>query len=137
MQHGMHALAMIDDDEVYAGLRRVMDHSNWQLHRAGSLEEVGRLLEDAQLRGQLAVALYGCKAGSLGWRDLLARLTKSGSGASVVVVDRQAGDELWKDVLSGGGFEVLRFPPDPHELFRVVTQAWRRWREAQTQSVPV
>lgn len=131
----MHALAVIDDDEVFNGVRRVMDHSKWRLHRAGSLEEVGRLLEDAQLRGQLSVALYGCKAGGLGWRDLLARLTASGSGASVVVVDRQAGDELWEDVLSGGGFEVLRFPPDPHELFRVVTQAWRRWRKAQAESV--
>ncbi len=123
MKNGMHALAVIDDDEVYEGLRRVMDHSNWHLHRAGSLEEVNRLLEDAQVRGQLAVALCGCKTGGLGWRDLLARLTNSGSGTSVVVVDRQAGDDLWKDVLSGGGFEVLRFPPDPHELFRVVTQA--------------
>ena len=32
-------------------------------------------------------------------------------------------------VLGGGGFEVLRFPPDPQELFRVITQAWRRWRQ--------
>jgi DNA-binding response OmpR family regulator len=124
----MHAVAITADDEVFAGLRNVMDHSNWHLHRAGSLEEVTRLLEDAEWRDRLSVALCGPALDGGGWRDLVARLRTSGSQASVVVVDRQAGDELWRDVLSSGGFEVLRFPPDPRELFRVVTDAWRRWR---------
>ena len=126
--HGMHALALVDD-ELYAGLERVMNHSRWHLHRAGTLEEVSHLLEDPELRNSLAVALCGSRVEGGGWRDLLARLNNSGSAASLVVVDRQAGDELWKDVLGGGGYEVLRFPPDPRELFRVVTQAWRRWHE--------
>ena len=76
------------------------------------------------------------RPGAPGWRELLTGLTTSGSGASVEVVDRQAGDGLWKDALSGGGFELLRFPPDTYELFRVVTQAWRRWRYSQTASIP-
>lgn len=124
----MHALALTDDDALYEGMRRVFDHSRWELHRAGSLEEVSRLLEDKELASRLAVALSGSKVCDGCWRDLIARLQKGGSTASVVVVDRQASDELWRDVLGGGGFEVLSFPPDPHELFRVVTQAWRRWR---------
>ncbi len=125
----MHALALTDDDSMYEGMRRVLDHSRWELHRAGSLEEVSRLLEDKQLASRLAVALSGCEVSDGSWRDLVARLKQSGSAASVVVVDRQATDDLWRDVLGGGGFEVLRFPPDPHELFRVVSQAWRQWRQ--------
>ena len=126
-REGMHALAFTDDDSVYQGMQHVLEHSRWHLHRAGSLEEVSRLLEDKELAASLAVALSGKDVAGGGWRDLLGRLRGCGSQASVVVVDRQAGDDLWKDVVNGGGFEVLQFPPDPHELFRVVTQAWRRW----------
>jgi DNA-binding NtrC family response regulator len=123
----MHALAVIDDDEVYEGVRRVMEHSNWHLHRATNLEEAMRLLEDADLRGRVSVALCAPRVCGCGWRDLKAGLTHCGCPASVVVVDRQAGADLWNEVLGGGGYEVVDYPPDPHELFRVVTQAWRRW----------
>lgn len=124
----MHALAVTDDDELFESVRRVLQHSRWQLHRAGSLEEVARLLEDQELRGKLAVALCGPKVKGGGWRDLLARLRQDGSDSSVVVVDRSDSQALWKDVLEAGGYELLRFPLDQHELFRVLTQAWRHWR---------
>jgi len=127
MSPRMHALAVTADDAVFEGMRRVMEHSRWHLHRAGSLEEVSRLLGDKELASRLSVAFSENHVGGGGWRDLRDRLRGLGSTANVVVVDRQAGDDLWQDVIEGGGFEVLRFPPDPHELFRVISQAWRNW----------
>ncbi len=125
----MHALAVTDDDELFESVRRALQHSHWQLHRAGSLEEVARLLEDEELRDKLAVALCGPQVkGGCGWHDLLTRLRQGGSNSSVVVVDRSDSQALWKDVLEAGGYELLRFPLDQHELFRVITQAWRQWR---------
>ena len=124
----MHALALTDDDELFEGMRRVLGHSRWQVHRAGNLEEAARLLEDAALRDKVAVALCGPRLADGGWRDLVEQLRGAGSSASVVVVDRGATPALWNDVLEGGGYDVLPFPLDPHELFRVMTQAWRHWR---------
>ena len=124
----MHALALTGDDELFEGVRRVLGHSRWQVHRAGNLEEASRLLDDAALRDKLAVALCGARLADGGWRDLVERLHGAGSGASVVVVDRLATPALWTDVLEGGGYDLLPFPVDPHELFRVVTQAWRHWK---------
>ena len=125
----MHTLAVTDDDELFESLHRVLGHSRWQLHRAGSLEEVARLLEDVELLGKLAVALCGPRVkDGCGWRDVLASLRQGGSDSSLVVVDRSDSQALWKDVLEAGRYELLRFPLDRHELFRVVTQAWRRWR---------
>jgi DNA-binding response OmpR family regulator len=123
----MHALALTDDEELFEGVKRVLSHSRWQVHRAANLAEAARLLAEPPLRDKIAVALCGKSLSDGGWRDLVTRLRGTGSSANVVVVDRGANDSLWKDVLDGGGYDLVPFPLDPHELFRVVTQAWRQW----------
>ena len=45
---------------------------------------------------------------------------------SVVVISRQANDDLWADVLSSGAYDVLSMPFDRRELIRVVGMAWRQ-----------
>lgn len=126
VEAGMQLLILTPDQEVYEAAARLLRHSNWTIHRARNLAEAR-----TKLASCVAVALCPerCEDGT--WKDLLAEIRSRGCPVSLVVVDRQAREELWTEVLDGGGYDVLSYPFDAHELFRIVTQGWRHWNHLQ------
>lgn len=128
---GMQMLILTPDQEIYEAAARLLQHSNWHIHRAGTLAEAKTKLSHC-----VAVALCPAEFEDGTWQTLLAEIRARGCPVSLVVVDRQAREELWTEVLDGGGYDVLSYPFDSHELFRIVTQGWRHWRHCREGRTP-
>lgn len=120
---GMQLLVLTSDQEIYDAACRLLQHSNWHVQRAHSLAEA-----KTKLCNRVAVALCTAQFEGGTWRDLLTEIRDRECPVSLVVADRQASEGLWTDVLDEGGYDVLSYPFDSHELFRIVTQGWRHWR---------
>ncbi len=63
------------------------------------------------------------------WRDLLRQLRAIPDVPYLIVTSRLADEQMWVEVLDGGGFNVLEKPFDSTELFRVVSLAWLAWND--------
>src|SRR5882757_4704846 len=101
---------------------KILQNPCWRIDQASSLEEARKRLQHQ------AASVIMCERdlpdGS--WKDLLPVLRELPDVASVVVISRHANDDLWSDVLSNGGYDVLSKPFDRRELVRVVGMAWRQ-----------
>ena len=53
----------------------------------------------------------------------------------LIVTSRLADAKLWGEVLNLGGFDVLEKPFIPAEVYRVVAEAWRRYRREEQVAV--
>lgn len=63
------------------------------------------------------------------WRDLLEDKSIAIPPPLVIVVDRNADDGMWVEVLAEGAFDLLRKPLDRAELGRVLSVAHSHLRE--------
>jgi DNA-binding NtrC family response regulator len=82
-------------------------------------------------RGRLPIVVCDRDLPDGGWRQLLEETESLPSPPKFIVFSRLADEELWMEVLSAGGHDVLRTPFDAREAYRVVrfaSEAWHlRW----------
>ena len=104
-----------------SAVRQILQNASWQIDHAASLEEAGKYLQ------QKVASVILCERDlpDGNWKDLLARTRELPLVPSVLVVSRHADDDLWADVLSSGGYDVLPKPFDRREMVRVIGMAWR------------
>ena len=62
-------------------------------------------------------------------KGMLADVVSMPDGPVLIVTSRLADDILWAEVLSMGAYDLLMKPFDATEVFRVVSLAWRHWKE--------
>lgn len=91
--------------------------------RASSVRAVLRLLK----RSQCAVILTETALEDGTWRDLLGALSPRPDAPEIVVIDRNADDALWLDVLDAGGFDLLRTPLEERDLAHAFSLAEANW----------
>jgi DNA-binding response OmpR family regulator len=101
---------------------KILQNPCWRIDQASCLDEARKRL---QYQGA-SVILCERDLPDGSWKDLLPVLRELPGVASVVVISRHANDDLWSDVLSSGGYDVLPKPFDRRELVRVVGMAWRQ-----------
>ncbi len=122
----VHVLAVLPDVEDRDRLSGIISHTKWKLDFATTFEEARAALQAAETG---AVVSECCLPGGFGWRDVL-RLTEAIENAPpVIVTDRLADERLWAEVLNERGYDVLMKPFDCDEVFRVVSHAWRSWKD--------
>lgn len=107
-------------------LTRIFAHSDWKLFGAGTLREAKDLLREEPI----SVVICEQELPDGTWKDLLEELSHAERPPHLVVTSRMADDQLWAEVLNRGGYDVLAQPFDPTEVFRVVSLAWRHWRDS-------
>jgi DNA-binding response OmpR family regulator len=105
----------------YSSVRQILQNASWQIDRATSIEEAGKYLQHKVA----SVILCERDLPDGTWKDLLAHTRELALTPSVLVVSRHADDDLWADVLSSGGYDVLPKPFDRREVVRVIGMAWR------------
>jgi DNA-binding NtrC family response regulator len=114
-------LAVITD----AGHRQLLEvslqRSQWELEFVSSIREVMRRMEED------AAPVVICDVECGDWRVLVGE----GPLPLVVVTSRLADEQLWQEVLSAGGYDVLPVPFDKRDLFRVLSVAGSHWRHRQ------
>lgn len=105
-----------------SAVRQILQNACWRIDQAANLEDAGKRLRDKVA----SVILCEKDLPDGSWKDLLPVLRELPVVPSVVVISRYADDDLWADVLSSGGYDVLSKPFDRRELVRVVGMAWRQ-----------
>lgn len=116
-------LVITGDHAAYRRLESIFGHSKWKLQRVGRPEEVSPFLEECPTP---VIITDDCS-----WRDVVASVACLGTtGPRVIVASRLADDPLWQEVLERGGYNVIRKPFEPAEVYWVVSNAWRDWRSA-------
>jgi hypothetical protein len=71
-----------------------------------------------------------------GWRDVAEASAKAGSRARLLVTSRCADESLWCEVLDEGGYDCLSKPFRSDEVFRLVSLAWRSWKDEGDRRAP-
>jgi DNA-binding NtrC family response regulator len=116
-------LVITGDNAVYRRLESIIGHSKWRIHRVRHVDEAETYISNYQT----PVVITEDSA----WREVLSRLIHVGYPAPrVVVASRMADDPFWQEVLERGGYNVIRTPFDPSEVYWVVSNAWRDWKSA-------
>jgi len=105
----------------FSSVRRIFQNACWQVDYAKNLDAAGKLLH--QKGASVVLCERDLPDGT--WKDLLPRIGELPVIPSLLVVSRHADDDLWADVLSCGGYDVLPKPFDRAEMVRVVSMAWR------------
>jgi DNA-binding NtrC family response regulator len=63
------------------------------------------------------------------WRTILDFISALPDPPLLIVASRLADERLWAEALNLGAWDVLAKPFDRQEVIRVVSSAWRHWRD--------
>lgn len=118
-------LTVSTDGSDYQMLRQIFHHQDWQIARARTCQEAGRLMAEREP----AVVICDMNLGDGCWRQLLEQAQSLEHPPMIVVVAPSADNNLWSEVLNLGGYDVLLRPFEKTEVIRVISMAWRHWRE--------
>jgi ribulose 1,5-bisphosphate carboxylase large subunit-like protein len=61
------------------------------------------------------------------WRAVVTGFAAASGGACIMLVSKVIDDYLWNELVSNGGYEVLRKPLRENEVSRAVRMAWSFW----------
>ena len=100
-------------------IRQLLQNPCWQIDYARNLDEAGKSL----LNRVASVVLCERDLPDGSWKEMLTRTRELPLIPSLLVVSRHADDNLWADVLSSGGYDVLPKPFDRRETIRVISMA--------------
>ncbi len=109
-------------DNDHRSLNSIFKRLKWQAEFAYSSEEALECL------AELGISIVICDTAAEpdGWRSAIELLHRLPKPPLVIVASRLAGDALWAEVLSHGGFDLIRKPFELSEVMWSVTSAWRR-----------
>jgi DNA-binding response OmpR family regulator len=64
------------------------------------------------------------------WREFVTCFAAASGGMCIMLVSKVIDDYLWNELVSNGGYEVLRKPLREDEVSRAVKMAWSYWTSA-------
>ena len=120
-------LAVSPDGEDLDRLRDILHGENWTVRSAASFDEAARAVE----RESPTVVACEKQLPDGDWKDLFQLVTALQDPPPVVVVSRNADENLWAEVLNLGGYDVLAKPFEYSEVSRVFAMASRYGRRAE------
>ncbi|MCS7026187.1 MAG: hypothetical protein NZV14_15410 [Bryobacteraceae bacterium] len=115
-------LASLPDSE-WELLFAVTSGEQWRALRVFSIEQILGMLQ----QWPCAVVVTAPVLSDGDWRDLLAAVSPLHLSPQIVVMDRNADDASWLDVLDAGGFDLLRPPVQERDLAHVLRLAESSW----------
>lgn len=118
-------LAISPAEHDHTCMQHILDHTSWRLWPAHSIADA---VETVKLN-HIPVVITTEQLPDGSWKDLLVRLQCLPEPPEVIVIAANACDELWSDVLWSGAYDVIPKPLNKSEVFRVVSLAWRQWRD--------
>lgn len=118
-------LAITPFPEDQRQLRSIFSGSSWELRVVRNRREAAEVLKQESV----PVAICEQILPDGGWRDVADDATRVGSRSRVIVTSRCADESLWCEVLDEGGYDCLGKPFRSDEVFRLVSLAWRSWKD--------
>ena len=80
---------------------------------------------------RVPVVLCECPLPDGNWKDMLSQLAPMTDRPRLIVFSRHADEDLWAEVLSLGGFDLLATPFRDAELVFTIGSAWLDWKGEQ------
>ena len=121
----LEVLTINNDKKDRDALRSIMvAHTNWIFRCVASLSKAMQFLE------KNLVPVIVCSKelpGGGTWKDVLAAVRRFPNPPDVVVYTARADDQLWMEVLTSGGYDLLQVPFNREEVLRVLCLASRKW----------
>ena len=109
------------DDHVF--LLDTLRH--WRCLRTKSCREALKLLREHQV----AVVVSDGDLSDGTWKDLLTDLRSVPHPPRLIVTSDFANECLWAEVINYGAFDMLAKPFQTTEVLRIVSAAWRDWKQ--------
>jgi DNA-binding response OmpR family regulator len=119
-------LTVSQNPEDQGLLGKVLSRSAWRLVNVGSRKEAITFL----LGNTTPVVVSESKLSDGTWKDVLADLKSLQNPPRLIVTSDLADERLWAEVLNFGAYDVLAKPFHPAEILRIISLAWRDWKEA-------
>jgi len=115
-------VAVFPDGKDKTALIDIFSRSEWTLHFAQTLSETLAALGafPGVVISQVRFADGHC------WNGVLDEMQKMAFPPPLIVADRLADENLWAEVLSRGGYDLLAMPFDSKEVLNAVHTACRR-----------
>ncbi len=118
-------LALSAAEHDHTCLQHILDHTSWNLWRA---RDIADAVEKIQ-RHRIPVVVTSEDLPDGNWRDLLLHLSHLPERPEVILMTAKADELLWSEVLKSGAYDLIAKPFDKSEVFRIVSLAWRQWRD--------
>ncbi len=121
----VRVLAISAAEEDFVSLQHVFSHSKWRFDRVHTLAEAVAYLRE----NDAAVVISPCELPDGNWKTVLSELVRQPQAPRLIVYSDAANDRLWAEVLDHGGYDLVRVPFEAGEIVRVVSLAWRQWKD--------
>src|SRR5579863_3591801 len=121
----LEVLSINENPGDCAALRSIMGHTNWVFHCEPDLSRAMQFLATH------FVPVVTCSKQLPGgtWEDVVAAVRRFANPPEVLVYARQADEVLWMQVLNAGAYDLLRVPFEQQEVLRVISLAYRAWKD--------
>jgi response regulator RpfG family c-di-GMP phosphodiesterase len=119
-------ICLLDENQDRSLMTDLCRRNKWELFFAAEREEAERVLQE--LKPQ--IMLFDRDIAGRDWREFVTGFAAASTGACIMLVSKVIDDNLWNDLVSNGGYEVLRKPLREEEVSRAVKMAWSYWSSA-------
>jgi DNA-binding NtrC family response regulator len=119
-------ICFLPEDQDRSLMIDLCQRNHWEVFFAASREQAEWALQE--LKPQ--IMLFDREVAGPDWREFVAAFAARSGGVCIMLVSRVIDDNLWNDLVSSGGYEVLRKPLRDDEVSRAVRMAWSYWSSA-------
>jgi DNA-binding response OmpR family regulator len=123
---GVSILCLLAEDPDRSLMTGLCRASQWEVSFSKTREEAEKALRE--LKPQ--IMLFDRDLAGPDWREFVKGFAAASGGACIMLVSKVVDEHLWNDLVSNGGYEVLRKPLREDELSRAVRMAWSYWSSA-------
>ena len=120
---GITILSVPGTDPDRQLLDEISLRNHWKISFASSSDEAREWLK----RSKPQIILIDRDIDGADWRYAVSSLAAASGGACVLLISRVIDDYLWNEVVTNGGYDVLRKPLSENDVMRNVRLAWSYW----------
>src|SRR5580658_11328565 len=119
-------LCLLTEDPDRSLMTGLCRGNQWQVFFSTTREEAEKLLREIKPQ----MMLFDRDLAGQDWRGFVKGFAAASPGACIMLVSKVVDEHLWNDLVSNGGYEVLRKPLREDEVARAVRMAWSYWSSA-------
>jgi len=116
-------LCLIGEDTDRSLIASLCQRNQWGVSFSANRAEAERALHDIKPQ----IMLFDRDIAGKDWREFVAGFAAATSGVCIMLLSKVIDDNLWNDLVSNGGYEVLRKPLREDEMTRAVRMARSYW----------
>jgi DNA-binding NtrC family response regulator len=119
-------ICFLSDNHDRSLMSDLCRRQRWDVSFAATRGQAQRALQE--LKPQ--IMLFDRDLAGLDWREFVTCFAAASPGMCIMLVSKVIDDSLWNELVSNGGYEVLRKPLREDQVSRAVKMAWSYWSSA-------